>query len=98
MSGPLRKIIGPTKACLQQYIESANSLLENKPKEQKLDEYKSEVEYFLNRLMTNVSLLEKCNKDWSNVLKEAKGDAKATEEKEYLIVVIVIIVIIYFTS
>ncbi|XP_065891574.1 uncharacterized protein [Dysidea avara] len=83
MSGPIRKIIGPAKARLQQYIESANGLLENKPKEQELDEYESEVEDFLNRLTTNVSLLEKCNKDWSNVLKEAKGDAKATEEKEY---------------
>ena len=83
MSGPIRKIIGPAKARLQQYIESANGLLEKKPKEQELDEYESEVEDFLNRLTTNVSLLEKCNKDWSNVLKEAKGDAKATEEKEY---------------
>ena len=59
MSGPIRKITGPAKARLQQYIESANGLLENKPKEQELDEYESEVEDFLNRLTTNVSLLEK---------------------------------------
>ena len=83
MSGPIRKMIGPAKARLQQYIESANSLLENKPKEQELDEYESEVEDFLSRLTTNVSLLEKCNKDWSNILKETKGDAKVNEEKEY---------------
>jgi len=81
MSGPIRRMIGPAKARLQQYVESANSLLENKPKEQELDEYESEVEDFLSRLTTNVSLLEKCNKDWSNILKET--DTKVKEEKEY---------------
>jgi len=45
MSGPIRKMIGPAKARLRQYVESANSLLENKPGE--LDEYESEVEDFL---------------------------------------------------
>jgi len=39
-----------------------------------LDEHNSELEDFLNRLGTNVSLLEKCN----------KGYAKANEEKEYV--------------
>ena len=39
ISGPIRKMIGPAKAHLQQYVESVNSLLENKPKEQELDEY-----------------------------------------------------------
>ena len=57
-------MIGPTKARLQQYVESAKNLLENKPKEQELDEYESEVEDFLSRLTTNISLFEKCNKDW----------------------------------
>ena len=64
MSGPIRKMIGLAKARLQQYVESANSLLENKPGEPELDEYESEVEDFLSRLTTNVSLLERCNKDW----------------------------------
>ena len=43
MSGPIRKMIGPAKACLQQYVESTNSLLENKPGELELDEYESEL-------------------------------------------------------
>ena len=55
----------------------------NIPKELELDEYKSEVEDFLNKLTTNVSLLEKCNKGWSNVINRAKGEAKTNEEKEY---------------
>ena len=28
-------------------------------------------------------LLERCNKDWLNVTKEAKGEGKAIEEREY---------------
>ena len=70
-------MIGPAKVCLQQYVESANSLLENKPKEQELDEY----EIFL--VGSQHFVAWKCNKDWSNILKEAKGDAKVNEEKEY---------------
>ena len=62
MSGPIWKMIGLAKAPLQQYVESANSLLENKPKEQELDEYEIEVEDFLSRLTTNVSLLENATK------------------------------------
>ena len=62
MSGPIRKMIGPAKAHLQQYVESTNSLLENKPREPELDEYKSEEEDFLSKLTTNVSLLENATK------------------------------------
>ena len=35
-------------------------------------------------LSSNIAILERCNKDWSTlILKEAKGEAKATEEREY---------------
>jgi len=48
-----------------------------------LDEEESKAEDFINRISCNIVLLEKCNKDWSNILREMKGDAKVTEECEY---------------
>ena len=32
---------------------------------------------------TNVNLLEKCNRDWLNLLKDLGAEMKAAEEKEY---------------
>ena len=43
----------------------------------------SEAEDFANRISTNIALLEKCNNDWSNILKKLKDDAKVTEERDY---------------
>ena len=37
----------------------------------------------LHRISTNIALLEKCNNDWSNILKELKDDANVTKEHEY---------------
>ena len=83
MSGPIRRLIGPTKSRLLQYVESVSGLLEKKPVETELDEEESKAEDFANRISSNITFLEKCNKDWSNILKELKGDAKVTEESEY---------------
>ena len=57
--------------------------MERRPLETALDEEESEAEDFANRISTNIALLEKCNNDWSNILKELKDDAKVTEEREY---------------
>ena len=57
--------------------------MEKKPVETLLDEEESEAEDFANRISTAIALLEKCNDDWSNILKELKDDAKVTEEREY---------------
>jgi len=57
--------------------------LEKKPNETELDEEESEAEDFVNRISCNIVLLEKCNKDWSNILRETKGDARVAEEREY---------------
>jgi len=83
MSGPIQKLIGPAKFQLQQYIESANILLEKKPNKTELDEEESKAEDFVNRISCNIVLLEKSNKDWSNILREMKGDIKVTEGHEY---------------
>ena len=52
-------------------------------KEPELDEIENEMEDYINRLSSNIAILERCNKDWSTLLKETKGDAKVTEEREY---------------
>ena len=77
-----KKVNWPTKSRLLQYVESASGLLENKPIETELDNEESKAEDFTNRISI-IALLEKCNKDWSNILKELKGNAKVTEESEY---------------
>ena len=81
MSGPLRKLIGPAKSHLQQYIEAANDLLERSLlRESELDEIESKTEEYINGLSSNIAILERCNKDWSTlILKETKGKAKQQE-------------------
>jgi len=81
MSGPIRKLIVSAKSQLQQYIKLVNILLEKKPNEMELDEEESEAEDFVNRISCNTVILEKCNKDWSNILRKTKGDAKVAEER-----------------
>ena len=84
MSGGIRKLMGLSKSRLQLCIEQAEDLLKTRVMaESDLDGEESEAEYFINRLLTNSSLLERCNKDWSNVIKDAKGEGKAAEERKY---------------
>ena len=42
-----------------------------------------DAETLINRLTLSVSMLERCNKDWIGIMKDLKGEAKATNEKEY---------------
>ena len=84
MSGGIRKLIGPAKSHLEQCIEESENLLKTKvTAESDFNGEEGEAEYFINRLSTNSLLLERCNKDWSNILKDEKGEVKATEESEY---------------
>ena len=83
MSGPIRKLLGPTKAQLQGYLKDsklifASSIDENLGEEEL-------VEDLLQMLSTNVALLEKYNDEWKSLLgsKDLKGDLKMVEEKEY---------------
>ena len=50
-----------------------------------MDEEEELIEDLLQRLSTNVALLEKCNDKWKSLLgsKDLKGDSKAVEEKEH---------------
>ena len=39
-------------------------------------------EGLVGRMTTNVNLLERCNRDWVNLLKELSGEAKTAEDTE----------------
>ena len=83
MSGPIRKLIGPAKSHVQRAIKEANALLDNKLDEEDLDKEEMDVESLINKLTINISILKRCNKDWTGIMKDLKGKAKATDEKEY---------------
>ena len=83
MSGPIKKLIGPTKARLQRYIEEASSLLVLRIEEKSSEEDEICVEEVIARINTNVSLLERCNRDWSSLLRDLKSKERSKEEKEY---------------
>jgi len=75
MSGPIQRLIGPAKSRVLQVIE-AHAFLETGHEGEDLDKDKMDVESLINRLMVNISTLERCNKDWTGVLKDFKGKRK----------------------
>ena len=81
MSGPIQKFIGLAKSRVQRAIEEANALLENELDIENLDKEEMDVESLINKLTINISMLERCNKDWTGIIKDLKGEAKATDEK-----------------
>ena len=84
MSGPIRKLLGPTKARLQGYLKDSKLIFAS-PVSENLDEEEELIEDLLQRLSTNVALVEKCNDEWKSLLgsKDLKDDSKTVEEKEY---------------
>ena len=80
MSGPIRKLIGPTKTRALGYIQEAGAALALPLDDDTLDESENTCEDLFNRLTRCVTLLEKCNSDWTSLLKTVQGDE---EEREY---------------
>ena len=83
MSGPIRKLIGPAKTRLQHYVEEASSLLSSGVEEKILEDDEIRVEEVIARININVSLLERCNRNWSSLLKDLKNEDRSKEEKEH---------------
>ena len=83
MSGPIRKLIGPAKVRLQKSYEEANTTLSFPVQEETMEDEKELAEELIERMNTNVNLLEKCNRDWVNLLKDLGAERKTAEEKEY---------------
>ena len=83
MSGPIRKLLGPTKARLLGYVKKARTIFSAPINEMDLGKEETMVEDVLQRITANINLLERCNSDWFALLKELKGDKKVVEEREY---------------
>ena len=85
ISGPIRHLLGPTKAHLQSYIKQARTLFMVPINESDLDKEKTQLEDLIQQLSTSIALLERCNKEWTTLLTELlKGEEKMVEEKECL--------------
>ena len=51
--------------------------------EETMEDDEGLAEELIERMNTNVNLLERCNRDWVNLLKDLGAKMKAAEEKEY---------------
>ena len=76
MSGPIRKLLGPTRAHLQGYIKNARVIFMTPINEKDLEKEETELEDLVHRIDTNTALLERCNEEWKALLKELKGDSR----------------------
>ena len=83
MLGPIRKLLGPTRSHLQDYLKRAKLVFSAPIDEVNLEEEETATDDILQRITTNVSLLERCNDNWVTLLRELKGEEKTIEEKEY---------------
>jgi len=82
MSSPIWQLIGPTRARLKKCLEGAATLLSTDAKEMTSEDNKFRIEVVIARITNSISILEQCNSDWSNVLKDLKDEQKTKEEKE----------------
>ena len=83
MSGPLRKLLGPAKARLQHYIKEAEQLISKPIEAGMVEEEELTLEDLIERMNNNVSVIERCNANWTSLLQDLKGEAKVTEEQEH---------------
>ena len=49
-----------------------------------LDKEETQLQDLVQRISTNITLLERYNKEWTMLLAELRGEEKVAEEKEYL--------------
>ena len=76
-------LIGPVKGRLHRYMEEASAILSSPVEEKTIEELEFQVEEIIKRVNTSVSLIERCNRDWANLLRDVKDEEKVKEEKEF---------------
>ena len=91
MSGPLRQLIGPTKARLLRYFDEANTIFERNVEDEEdikdIDVRISQLVDLSSRIQKGCRLLERCNNDWANIMKDLQDDDRTAEEQIYASVV-----------
>jgi len=75
MSGPIRKLLGLTRARLQGYIKNARVIFMMTINKKDLEKEETELEDLVHQIDTNMALLERCNEEWKALLKELEGDS-----------------------
>jgi len=58
MSGPIRQLIGPTRARLKKYLEEAATLLSTDAKETTSEDNKFRIEEVIARITSSILILE----------------------------------------
>ena len=79
MSGPLRKLLGPSKARLKRYIEEAERLLAQSLEGKTMEEEEESIEGLIERMNNNVSVVKRCNDDWASLLKTAGAEGRSKD-------------------
>ena len=87
MSGPLRQLIGPTKARLLRYFDEVNTIFERNVEVgediEDIDVRVSRLVDLSSRIQRGCRLLERCNNDWANILKDLQPDDRTAVEQTY---------------
>ena len=87
MSGPLRQLIGPTKARLLRYFDEVNTIFERNVEDgedtEDIDIRVSQLVHLSSRIQKGCRLLERRNNDWANILKDLQDDDRTAEEQIY---------------
>ena len=68
---------------MQHYIEEASAILSSPVEEKTIEELEFQVEEIIKPVNMSVSLIERCNHDWANLMKDVKGEEMVKEEKEF---------------
>ena len=87
MSGALRKLLGPTKSLLIDYLsEASEETRPSTPKSVSSEDLKEKLynaKYLLDRLQKTVALIEQINEKWTNYIAGLPKEDLPAEEKLY---------------
>ena len=81
MSGLMRKLIRPAKKRLFDYFKEVEKFMASSLNEKELEDEEAMIEEYLECIINNVSIIEKCNREWPVLLREISGKQKITEEE-----------------
>uniref|UniRef100_A0A914UWK4 Uncharacterized protein n=1 Tax=Plectus sambesii TaxID=2011161 RepID=A0A914UWK4_9BILA len=90
MSGPTRRLIGQTRARIEEYLENLEELLPSTNPELTreenmiaLDNTKMTLRHNAQKLKEAVETLHRLNKEWGEIMERLSGEKLEEEEKEY---------------
>ena len=82
MLGPIRKLLGPTKARLQGYKKNSRVIFITPIDDKNLEKEETEIKDLVHRVDTYVALLERCSGEWKALLRELKDDSRQRSKRK----------------